>query len=466
MKSTEFSKKDGFAYAVRRFLGSRAYVVLAAASFFLAHAFALELPFAIFLAACTLLGFFFAEDLRFLVPILTGCVCIISVAHTPYLPTGSDYFVTGALPAAIAVGATLLGVGLLVFILRMRRWAAPFSSLRLRWGFLGFFAAMLLSGLFQENALKNLFYGAGVGASFLAVYLLFGFFHPKTKENAGHFLFCLLAVGLLVAAELLLLYFRSVVFENGMPLKGSIVIGWGTWTHIGAMLAMCLPAPFALARDARRTYPLYLLAGGVMTVALLMSASRAAWLYGGVILVASLLLLCLGGKNRKASRILVCVLFALALVAVVLLFSKIVAFLSTFVQFGVGDNGRFEIWGAALRAFRAAPVFGRGFFNTDIVLEGFPPIMPYLYHNTPLQMLGSAGAIGLLLYLFHRFETVRLLWQRRRSALSLFLLLTPIALVLVSLTDEHIFHIYPAFIYAVSLSLAEGRYADEPLAEK
>lgn len=466
MKTNSFVTRDGFGYGVRRFLGSRWYAALTAICFFLAHTLALELPFAIFLAGCTLLGCFFAEDLRFLTPILTGCVCIISVAHTPYLPTKSDYYTTGALPLIIAVGASLLLLGFTVFLLRRRRAAAPLSTLRLKWGFLGFFAAMLLSGLFQENAVKNLIYGLGVGASFLAVYLLYGLFHPKTRENAHHFLFCLLCVGLLVAAELLVLYVRAVRFENGMPVKDSVMIGWGTWTHIGVMLAMCLPAPLALARDSGRAYPLYLLSGGVITLALLLSASRAAWLYGAVVLCVCLLLLCLGGKRRKASRVVVGVLVLGAAVAVGLLFPKIVAFLSSFVQFGAGDNGRFEIWGAALRAFRAAPVFGRGFFNTDIVLEGFPPIMPYLYHNTPLQMLGSAGAVGFLLYLFHRFETLRLAWQRRKSALSLFLLLIPATLVLFSLTDEHLFHIYPAFFYAIALSLAEGRYADEPLAEK
>jgi hypothetical protein len=82
-------------------------------------------------------------------------------------------------------------------------------------------------------------------------------------------------------------------------------------------------------------------------------------------------------------------------------------------------------------------------------------------------MLGSAGAVGLALYAYHRFETVRLLWKKRKSTLSLYLMLTPIALVLFSLTDEHIFHIYPSFFYAIALSFAEGIYPEEePLLQK
>lgn len=462
MKNLSFPKKDGFGYGIRRFLSSRYYLVFVSLCIFVGHTLALEIPVALLLTLSTLLGFFLAEDLRFLLPLLLGGVCVISVAHTPYLPTESDYLFTVGLPYTIALCA-IFTVGLTVFILRRRHFAAPLSSLPLRWGLLGFFAAMLWSGLGQENRLQNLGYGIGVGASFLAVYLLFGLFHPKTAENARHFLFTLLCVGLLVALELLVLYCRSVAFRDGVPVKTSLLIGWGTWTHIGAMLGMCLPAPFYLARASGRGYPLYLLSGAVMTAALLFSASRASWLYGGVILALSLLLLSLGGKHRRASRTLLAICFALGLVAVRLLFPKITAFLSAFVQFGAGDNGRFALWGEALRAFSAAPVFGRGFCNTDIVLEGFPAILPYLYHNTPLQMLASAGAVGLFLYAYHRLETLRLLWRKRHSALSLFLLLVAAAPVLFSITDEHIFHIYPAFFYAIALSLAEGSYQEEPL---
>lgn len=465
MKNNIFPLKDGFGDHVRQFLASRLYVLLVMLVIFAGHTLAWEIPAALLLLLPISLGFLFAEDLRFLIPVLLGGICVVSVKHTPFLPSESDYIVTAGLPVIILL-SSVFGVGFLVFILRRRKMAASFASLRLKWGFLGFFAAMLLSGLFQENALKNFAYGAGMGAVFFAIYLLFGFFHPKTKENAQHFLFTLLCVGLLVSAELLVLYLRSVEFENGLPVKNSILIGWGTWTTLGVMIGMCLPAPFYFARTAKRGYLLYLLAGALMTVALLFSASRASWLYGGVILLGALLLLCLGGRHRKASRRGLCVLLFLGVLGVALLFPKILAFLSAFVQFGVGDNGRFAIWETAVRSFLAAPIFGRGFFNTDIVLEGFPEILPYMYHNTPLQMLGSAGAVGLLLYAYHRYETVHLFWKKRKSLLCLSLLLVPIALVLFSITDEHFFHFYPAFFYSIALSLAEGEYDEEPLIEK
>ncbi len=469
MKQSSFRKRDGFLYGARRFFGSRWYPPLVMLAFFLGHALAAEAYAAIFLATLTLFGFLIAEDLRFLIPILTGCVCILSREHTPYLPAQSNYYFTGWRLPLIIVGASVLLLGLLLFIVRNLRSAAHFSSMKLKWGFLAFFAALLLAGLFQERPLGNFLLGLGFGVSFLLIYLLFGFFHPKTRENAEHFLYTLVCVGLLVSAELLLLYMRHVEFDGWIPVKGTIVIGWGTWTHIGSLLAMCLPAPFYLAREAKGSYPLWLLAGGTMTVALLLSGSRASFLYGGVILLASFLLLALGGRNRRPSRILLGVLSVLGVIGVILLFPKLVTLLQSFVNFGGGDNGRFAIWRKAVDAFLAAPVFGRGFLNTSVTAEdigAFPVITPYFYHNTPLQMLASTGAVGILLYLFHRADTVRLFWMRRRSALSLSLLLVPAALLLTSFTDEHIFHFYPAFFYAIAFVLAEGRYDESPLVQK
>ena len=456
--------RDGFACRARRFYSGRLYPVLVMALIFVAHTMAWELPVLGVLVALVGLGAAVSHDLRFLLPPLLGGVCMISLAHTPYLPTESDYFFTTESLAALLSLGTLLLCFLVLFLVRNAKGTAPFSSLRLKWGFLGFFAAMTFSGLGQENALKNLLYGVGVGASFLLIYLLFGLFHPKTKENAEHFLYTLTCIGLLALAELLVVYLTAVEYDGWIPLKESVLVGWGTWTHAGAMAAMCVGAPFYFARTAKRPLP-YLLVGGMLTLSLLLSASRAAWLYGLLVLGAALLLSCLGGSNRRAMRIITGVLLVLVLAAVLLLLPKILAFLSVFIKLGVGDNGRFELWKKAIDAFLAAPVFGRGFFNSDVVLS-FPPIMPYLYHNTPLQMLGAAGGVGALLYLWHRAETVRLAWARRHSPLSLFLLLAPLALVLTSLTDEHIFHIYPAFFYAVALSLAEGRYEDGPVLQK
>ena len=70
MKTTAFAHKDGFGYGVRRLLGSRFYLFFVTLCIFIAHTLAAEIPIALFLMVPTLLGFLFAEDLRFLIPLL------------------------------------------------------------------------------------------------------------------------------------------------------------------------------------------------------------------------------------------------------------------------------------------------------------------------------------------------------------------------------------------------------------
>ncbi len=446
-----------FQNAIKAFLGGKMYVLTVMLLIFSANTLTLDVPCAILLAVLAVLGFLFCDDLRFLIPPLCGFIAIIPISHTPYLPTESDFYTTGAIPVIIAIGSVFLAASIVIFVLRKK------EKLRLPRSFIfgglcAFALALMLNGLFYpQNGWKNFGYGIGMAAVFVAIYLLFALFHPRTKENAEHFLFTLAALGITVTAELLVLYFTHVSFDGFIPIKNTIMIGWGTWTQIGALLTVTLPCALYFALKPKR-WLFSMLSGGAIFLGIILTISRGAWLYGGTILLIALIYLCFKGENKKKTRILCFVLLGLVLLCSLLLLDKLLTALSAFMQVGFSDNGRFEIWKSAIAAFKAAPLFGVGFFNSGIVLGGFPPIMPYLYHNTLLQMLGSCGIYGFIFYLLHRVGTVRLAIQKRRSPICLFLLLSAAALVLVSLTDEHLFHVYPAFWYVIALHLAEGDY--------
>ncbi len=450
---------EKFRSGIKAFLNSKLYIWAVMLLIFLGNTLSLDVPCAILLAILAVCGFLFSDDLRFLVPSLCGFVCIIPISHTPYLPTESDFYTTGALPFILAFGLLFLGGSAFVFVRRKIR-EIRFPRTSFFFGLCAFGAALILNGFFQsENRWKNFGYGAGIAASFLAIYLLFALFHPRTRENAEHCLLSLAALGVTVTAELLVLYFTHVSFEGFVPVKNTIMIGWGTWTQIGALLTVTLPCALYFARFKKR-WLLSLLCGGFIFVGIFLTISRGAWLYGGIVLLICLCHLCFSGENKKKTRILCLVLIGIGLFGSVLLFDKLSAALSAFMQVGFSDNGRFRIWGQALSAFKDAPLFGVGFFNSGLHIGGFPPITPYLYHNTVLQMLGACGIYGLIFYLIHRIETIRLAARKRHSPVCVFLLLSAAALVLVSLTDEHLFHIYPAFWYVIALHLAEGEYEE------
>ena len=63
-----------------------------------------------------------------------------------------------------------------------------------------------------------------------------------------------MTTGLLVAAELLVLYLTDVRFDGLVPVKETVLIGWGTWTHIGAFSVICLPASLYFARKSKLGY--------------------------------------------------------------------------------------------------------------------------------------------------------------------------------------------------------------------
>jgi O-antigen ligase len=77
-------------------------------------------------------------------------------------------------------------------------------------------------------------------------------------------------------------------------------------------------------------------------------------------------------------------------------------------------------------------------------------VFPYLYHNTPVQLLGSLGIVGTLSYAYHRFLTLRLVFKKP-SAGKTFLGICILGLLLFSLTDVLFFKTYPTIIYSLML---------------
>ncbi len=443
---------------LRHFPEGKWYPPLCLAIVLLCHALSAEAFGFSLLFLLAAWGFWVGDSLRPFMPHMTGAILMISRLHTPSIPSHSDYFTT--LPFIIPVALSIL-----VFLFSFARFAYRHRKAERRlasplWiGILAWVATVLLAGIFSSPVYgKDLLFALGVASSIGVIYLLFSLYGHRTREEAEHFLYCLMLSGIVVVLELLLAYATTVQFNGLVPVKESVMLGWGFWTQIGAYLALALPASLYFARSHKRG-GLYLATGALLFLGIILATARGGMLFGGLILLACLLLLVTGGKNKGQNRIVCAVVLGLGLIGVLLLSGKIFAFLSEFLRFGLGDNGRFELYRLALQSFLRAPLFGVGYYDSGIV-SPWVQTNPHLYHNTLLQMLASGGALGALAYLFHRAQTVRLFWQKRRSPLSLFLLLIAAAVVLTSLVDEHIFHIYPAILYTAALYYAEGDYAN------
>lgn len=437
---------------LRTFYRSRWYPVLAAGLIFCGHVTGWDVPF---LAAAILLalpGFFVARDSDFLLPQLMMFVFAVTARY--FDPETVDYRYDRYLqPHWIILSSAVLtavAVGLTDFIRRNRKIANRLRERSIPISLAILSAAMLCNGVFHTPYTpKNLMYAAIFAVSTLGFYLFCARFRRQSRASDDWFLYCVAVTGLLILAELIAAYFTTVRFENGTVVKESVILGWGVWTSVGGMLVFLMPACFRFAYDSRRGWIFYLL-GLAMFAGTLISQSRGALLTGGIVLVVCLILVCTGGANRRQNRILTVALLLVGASAAVLLIVRSSGLIRNLLEYGLNDNGRFDLWKIGLRHFLESPIFGSGFYDS-YVSEWNTVVYPDLYHNTFVQMLGACGAVGFAAYLWHRAVTVRVILKNRGSVQTRFLAVSIFGLLLFSLIDVLFFKTYPTVIYALML---------------
>ena len=124
------------------------------------------------------------------------------------------------------------------------------------------------------------------------------------------------------------------------------------------------------------------------------------------------------------------------------------------------DRGRFDIWKNAFYVFYESPVFGGGFtayskkFNTSFFL-GFS-------HNTVVQIISSCGLVGFALFLFHRLQTLKLMFYKLNSE-RFFVVVQILTFILMGLFDIMFLSPYCMLIYAAQLAALENDSLDNPL---
>lgn len=358
----------------------------------------------------------------------------------------------------ISAGLALLAI--IAFMVRNRRSVNRLKPRSIFYSLLLLCGVMLFNGVFNPiYTPKNLVVVLAFSASTLFVYLLFALYGNFDASSVDRFLSCLVVTGILVLAELIFAYLTRVRFADGTIVKSSVVVGWGVWTSIGGTLAFLMPAPFYFARQRKNGLVFYLI-GLAMFLGTLFSQSRGALLVGGVVFVLCLVLVCSGGPNRRQNRISTAIVSAFLVVGVLLISSRLGVLIQNFLDYGFGDNGRFELWRAGWHHFLKYPVFGSGFYDSFDGDWNFV-LAPYFYHNTLVQMLGSCGAVGLLAYLWHRALTVRMVF-RNRSIPKFYFGVCLLGLLLFSLIDVLFFKIYSTIIYTMILVQMEQAPLKEP----
>ncbi len=465
MLYNNFLKKYPFFRLVNRFYSSLSYIYLMAFMTFVSEVFSFEIPvyyFYVFFGL--LLPALFCEDMKsFLAPVFFGYFSVSLKTNQGEI--GVTLFRKENFPHLIALITLIFLITLsriLYGVIRKEHHPRP----KLLIGYLLLALIFPLGGLFSPYySLKNAEYGLLVSFSYLVPFLLSYYLVDYTTLRKDYFAHLLVALGLLLSGELVVIYITHFDnLPNGTFQGGLIRTGWGIKNNIGGMLALSIVGPFYLALKKKRM-PFYLLLNLFFLTMVSLTESRGSLLVA-VFTETILFITGLVHVRKQPLQYLLTFLGAL-LCSVLILFLLRLRFpsimdyvISTLKHLTLEKlaSGRLELWTYGISYFRENPILGGGYYRLpDSYRMNFflTDFMPLRMHNTYIQLLSSTGIIGLLAYLYHRFESAILIF-RRLTTEKLFVFFFYLLFLGCSAVDCHFFNIGPALLYSVMAAIAEG----------
>ena len=326
--------------------------------------------------------------------------------------------------------------------------------------------AFLMNGAFTEEwTFDNTLYAITVAAMYFPLFYFFviGLRGEERERLIDYTVFSVVVTALVLSAETAHLYITNdELIRDGEIIKEEVVYGWGMWTMAGQFLSVTIPICFlGVVRGKYRW--LSFGAAALATLSAVMTLSRNSLIIGCGAFAVCAIICCFVGRSVKAFRIIT-PLGVLALLVLAFLFrEKLVTLLADYLDRGLSDNGRFELWRHGIASFIAAPLFGKGFLGIQRELfqgcpEGFS-LYPRMMHNTPIQLLGSMGIFGFLSYGYYRFKTL-IPFIKKPSAEKCFMGMSLLVMLLASLIDNFVFMQKHLVFYSVILAVVFTLHTD------
>ena len=461
---------------INRYLSSPLSVVILAGLTAAAFALSMEMAFYCFVIVYAIYVALFAHDFSPLMPLFVFCYIAPSAANNPGMHEQSVF--SGArgifLICFVAIPVLLLffrmavdqRIGVRKLFCMQRK---QLTGLLLLGG------AFLLSGIGSRDYTslwqRNLVFAALQLLAFLLLYFVFTATVDWERFNPAYFAAIGIGMGFVVTIELLIVYMQNEYLGTAMIYRENIYTGWGVSNNLGSMIAMSIP--FAMYFSARGKHAtLWFSSSLILLAAVFMTGSRSAMLVAVPVYLVCLVITCKSAQNPIGFRRIILVALALLAVLTVIfrkeiptIFEQVPGIVESIDgQLVLNDSHRLEIYKNGLLAFSRSILFGESFFPQDYLLydfstvEAFSGFFPPRWHNTVIQLLASCGLVGFAAYLFHRYQTLRLFLERRRSgtcAHNDYIALSAAALLLTSLLDCHLFNVGPALFYSMMLAVIE-----------
>jgi hypothetical protein len=451
---------------IRAFMLSRYYPILFCVLAMIGYSTEIEVWTAAAFVFFCCLGLLICEDLRPLLSPLLTFVFMGNIRHAPSLPTYSDYYSTTPVKTTFVV---LVALVLLSFVLHYLLWGGAArivtQKTHLTYFIIPLALALLCNGFFADDyRMGDLIFGVATALCWIVLYLIFVHGLPRGKETVAYFSNCCQWIAILMIAELIHVYLNpdlGVLMDGGLINDEQILFGWGINNNYGGVVVWLLPPLFYLAATRRNGWIQFLLAV-LSYVCIIFSMSRTALLMGTIVFVVCLIAVCFCGDSKELYRTFSGVLLIGGCVFLLIYHDVLQQLVDSYLRYGFSDAGRFDIWIQAVEIFKENPIFGGGFYSAPF--ESFTGFLPGFCHNTVIEMLCVCGGVGLIAYLLYRAKTIWIM-VRYLNVERFFLGMTIVAILAVSLLDNHIFNIYPAFFYASALALGELDY-DQTLLDR
>lgn len=447
-------KQNNFVKAVNAFFRSDWYIALVVVLMTLSALFGLELPFYYLTVVFVVLNVFFAEDTLGLVPLICCAYMTVARINNPVMnPEDSMLRDPSALTQIIVIAcihAALLTARLVYAILKNPHRTVP----KLSTGFLWLGVFYVLSGAFSPY-----FSGLNVATGLLqiaslCVFYFFLYYTLDWKRVSYDYVFTLFfAVGIGIACEILGMYLDDGIFHETTVTRYYLYTGWGTYNTVGCVMAMMMPAPFYFAVKSAHHGWAYSVVGVLFLLCVFFTQSRGSIVFGSCVFVLCVGFVLFVTKGRQ--RIYNFAVFALSALGLVLALSlfreEIDRIFGSLVGVGLDPSGRLEIFKESWKRFCDYPLFGIGWMGTETGEQKFDI---YYSHNTVLQLLMTGGIWLFLAYLYHRLQTLELLF-RHPTVEKAVAALCICSLLATCMLDCHIFSFGPGVLYSVLLVFAE-----------
>ena len=324
---------------------------------------------------------------------------------------------------------------------------------------LGYVLAGAFSGRYFAHGINNLAFAV---VQFISVFLMYWFFSGSVRwerVRTDYLAWIGLGVGLTVCCELVGVFISEKVIVDNTIHTPLIASGWGNANNMGCMVAMMIPFAVDLSHRSRYGW-VYSTIGVLMIGFVCFTCSRTSMFVAVLIYIISMAL-ALQDPRRRKDLLIANGVAGILLLGLLIFHGAVGQLFAELIARGFNPRLRDIIFVDGFNAFLKKPIFGDSFYPGEnsiyqwSTLESFRAILPARWHNTIIQLLASCGIVGFGCYSFHRIQTIRLFWNRRRTDCT-FIALSLMAMLMMSMLDCHFFNVGPVLFYSMALAFAEN----------